>query len=253
MMQALDTWAHLNRWHLRVWENMFLAGGLLILAMILPPVPGSVFVLVVSLSAATAGAGVPLRVMVRFMCIPLLFLTVGSLPLSVTIQNAPESGWSVGWSPEGMRVAAETALRALGACSALLFLAGTTPVSSQIAVFRRLYVPETLLDVMSLTYRLLFLFDSLLTRMIIAQGGRLGYRNTRTGCHTAAIAVSALLVRTLVRAQAMERGLAARGYDGRLRVLDTVAKPSFRRLGVCSLALGAVFAAGFVWNQVAHG
>lgn len=252
-MQALDTWAHLNRWHLRVWENMFLAGGLLTLAMILPPVPGSVLVLVVSLAAATVGAGVPLRVMVRTLCIPLLFLTVGSLPLLVTIQAVPESGWSIGWSPEGLSIAAETALRALGACSSLLFLAGTTPVSSQIAVFRRLYVPETLLDVMSLTYRLLFLFDSLLTRMVIAQDGRLGYRNTRIGCQTAALAVSALLVRTLARAQSMERGLAARGYDGRLRVLDTVAKPSFRRLGACSLVLGSVFAAGFVWTRVAHG
>lgn len=239
MIQALDTWAHVNRWHDRPLENGFLAGGLLVLAMFLPPFPDALLILAVSIAAATAGAGVPLRAWVRAMTVPSVFLVLGVLPMLLTVRistGAADAGLVVGIHQEGLATTVHTGLRALAATASLILLGLTTPVPAQIGVLRRLRVPTVLLDLMALTYRLLFLLDSIAMRMIAAQVGRLGYRTVRIGFRSGALAIAGLFSRTLARAQAMERGLSARGYDGDLAVLDTFRKPNPRRLATIVLA-----------------
>ncbi len=253
MIQALDTWAQANRWHDRVIENEVLAGGLLLLAMFLPPFPGALLVFAVSIMAATAGAGVPMRVVAGAMAAPCLFLAVGVLPMLFSVRYSPGIGLDIEFSRAGMEMASAAGLRSLGATSALIFLCVTTPVSSQLGVLRRLRVPDFLLDIMLLTYRLLFLFDAILGRMIIAQDERLGYRDLRTGFRSASLVIASLFIQTLARAQAMERGLAARGYDGNLHVLDISRRPKALRLAAILAAQGFVIVLSLAWRMIYHG
>jgi len=199
-------------------------------------------------SAAVFGAGVSMRVVANAMAAPCVFLALGVLPMLLAIRHTPDTGLVIEFSRAGLATASATSLRSLGAISALIFLGVTTPVSSQLGMLRRLHAPDILLDIMLLTYRLLFLFDSILDRMIIAQAGRMGYRNLRTGFRSGSLAVASLFVQTLVRAQSMERGLAARGYDGNFHVLDISRRPHAHRLVVIVLVQVLVLAVCQVWK-----
>jgi len=239
-MHTLDTWAQVNRWHDRPLENGALAGGLLALAMLLPPFPDALLILAVSIAAVTVGAGVPLRAWVRAMTVPSVFLVLGMFPMLLTVRRSIGAGLAIGIHQEGLATALHTGLRAMAATASLIFLGLTTPVPAQIGVLRRLGLPVVLLDLMALTYRLLFLLEEIALRMIAAQVGRLGYRTLRVGFRSGALATAGLFSRTLARAQAMERGLAARGYDGDLAVLHIFRKPNPRRLAAIALTQGLI-------------
>ena len=248
----METWAHANRWHDRVIENGFLAGGLLVLAVALPPFPGGPLVFLCAVAAATVGARVPLTAMLGAMKAPLLFLAVSVLPLLVSVQHSSATGWSIELSQGGWATSSNTVSRALGATAALILLGVTTPVSAQIALLRRARLPSALLDLMAFTYRMLFLLDSLLERMIAAQDGRLGYRNLRTSFRSASMVVAVLFSRTVCRARAMERGLAARGFSGDLRVLDISRTVQPWRLVAIGLAHGLVLLLSLVIMRLSH-
>ena len=80
-------------------------------------------------------------------------------------------------------------------------------------------MPEILIDLMLLTYRTLFLLDDCRREILQAQRSRLGYRTMRLALRSSGLAAHALFCRAIDRAVRMERGLAARGYTGRLAVL----------------------------------
>lgn len=93
------------------------------------------------------------------------------------------------------------------------------PLARQAALSRRLGLPESLVDLMALVYRMLFLLEESRETIQQTQANRLGYRTVRLALRSVAMAGSGLFQRSMSRARSMERGLAARGYDGRLRVL----------------------------------
>jgi cobalt/nickel transport system permease protein len=242
-----------NRWHDRAIENGFLAGGMLLLAVILPPFPCSMLVLVTSIGAASFGARVPIRVMMRAMAGPCLFVIIGLLPMMVTVRYTENIGPVIEIHPAEIFAAVSVGLRALGATASLILLGVTTPVSIQIEMLRRLHAPSALLDLMALTYRLPFLFDGVLVRMIAAQSGRLGYRTLHTGFRSGALAVAGLFSRIPARARAMERGLAARGYNGDLVTLNTLSKPDPRRLAGIAMLHGFIVLMEPAWKIISHG
>lgn len=250
MIQALDTWAYVNHRHDRAIENAIFAGGLLLLAVLLPPFPSSLTIFVVSICAATFGARVPVRVLARAMAVPFLFIIIGILPMLLTVQYVEGKGPIVEIHRTGMIAALSVGQRTLGAAASLILLGVTTPISAQIEIFRRLRVPNVLLELMAMTYRMLFLFDGILVRMITAQASRLGYRNLQIGFRSGGMAVAGLLSRIPVRTQSMERGLAARGYSGDLTVLSTLEKPNPRRLTRIALVHVSILLVDPAWRTL---
>jgi cobalt/nickel transport system permease protein len=89
--------------------------------------------------------------------------------------------------------------------------------------------------------------------MIAAQSGRLGYRTLRTGFRSGVLIVAGLFSRTLARAQAMERGLAARGYSGDLSTLNTLRRPVSRRIAKIALVHGFILLLALGWRILPHG
>jgi cobalt/nickel transport system permease protein len=253
MIRTMDAWANINHWHDRVIENWLLSGGLLMLALILPPLPSGPLILAVSVAATTLGARVPLRVVIRAMAAPSAFLFFSVIPILLSFHSTANSSAPFGSSRSGIPMAAETVFRSLGAISALILLGVTTPAFSQIGLFRRLHIPRALLDLMVLSYRLLFLLDGIIGNMISAQTGRLGYRNLRSGFRSGSLAIAGLLTRAMTRAQIMERGLAARGYNGDLRVLDISRRADPKRLALIMLAHGLIAAVSLSWRSLRYG
>ncbi len=251
-MQLVDTWANLSRWREHPIEVMVLSGGLLTLALLLPPVPRSFAILTVSALAAVLGAGIPAGVYLRVMLWPMSFLVAGSAALALSV-NLEAGSVSVSITREGIETAGTVFLGSLSAVSSVMLLALAVPMGEILSLLRRWRVPAVLTELMGLVYRLLFVFDTTLRTTIRAQGCRLGYRNLRTSYRSLGAALAALFIRSIDRARRLEMGLAARGYQGELRVLSCRHAVSLRAillifsilLGIA--ALGLLAQGGFPW------
>ncbi|MBN9790892.1 MULTISPECIES: cobalt ECF transporter T component CbiQ [unclassified Pseudonocardia] len=212
-MLLIDETAHANRWRSRhPGEKAFLALGLLLLAVALPPWPGAVLTGAAALALLLAGARVPWRTALRLLALPLGFVIVGALPLLVTVGGDPWLALASG----GPARAAALVGRSLAAVSCLILFAATTPLADTLPRLR--WVPPAVLEITLLVYRMLFLLLDSLTAVREAQSLRMGFRTRRTTFRSLAGQGGAVFVRAFDRARRLEAGLASRGYDGSLRV-----------------------------------
>jgi cobalt/nickel transport system permease protein len=126
-------------------------------------------------------------------------------------------------SPEAVSQAIILVTRALGAASAMNFLALTTPLVDIVELLRRWHVPLILIDLMTVIYRFIFVLLETLNRIYIAQDSRLGYHTSYFRVmNSAAMLGSRLFIDAFQRSRRLQLALESRGYDGGdLRVLPS--------------------------------
>jgi len=202
-------------------------------------------VLLTIMVAASVWAGIPWRVFARTLLIPLGFILLGTVPLLFSVAFEPQ-GISLAWVPEQIPAARHLLLRALAAAACLCFLALTTPVMDWLPLLRRLRLPAVVVDIMLVLYRMLFVLAERFSSIRYAQESRLGYSTIRNTFRSSGLTGANLLVFSLKRAQAMEQGMLARGYDGDIRTLPPERHTSLHVLGCTALA-------GFVISLVTFG
>ncbi len=221
---TLDRAASLNRWRHRALAEKALIGlGFLALAVGLPPWPGAALSGLAVLGFTFAGARVPLRLWLAAVALPLGFLAAGALMLMVQV-----GADGIALAPGGAERAALLCLRAMAATFCLMFLAFTTPAAELISGLRRLRVPAEIVELALLTYRFVFLIAEEAVAMTAAQRARLGHSSRRRWLRSTAMVIANLLPRALARARRLETGLAARGWQGEMRVLSapvTLSRP----------------------------
>ncbi|MBK8176014.1 MAG: cobalt ECF transporter T component CbiQ [Rhodospirillales bacterium] len=209
-----------NRWTRRhPAEKAVLSGGLLLLALLLPPLPGAALVAASAVVIALTGARLPAGDCARVLAPLLGFLGVGAASLAVSLHldgGIP----SLSVSAAGLRDAGAVSLRALAASASLLLFILTTPVTDALALLRRAGLPVAIVEMMLLIYRFVAITLETAANGRTAQEARLGYVGLRRTIRSAGLLAAALLPRVLDRASRMETGLAARGYTGELRVLS---------------------------------
>ena len=167
------------------------------------------------------GAGVSPARFLRVALPPLGFLLLGCLSLAYSLDLGGESGkLVVRWLPGGWALIQQLAARSLGALAALLFLALTTPMIDLIALFRRLKIPEVLLEIMVLCYRMLFVFSEALHDTHTAQAARLGYATPRLALRSLGSLTANLTVQIWQRAHALHIAAQSRNNDGAFRFLE---------------------------------
>lgn len=241
-MSPVDRAAHLNRWrHRSLTEKASLALGMMLLALVLPPGPAQPLVAMLMTAAALVGARVPVKLFLSCAAAPMGFLLVGALSLAVQIDSG-----GVSLAPGGFSAAAALAARSFAALTCLLFLALTTPTSDLIAGLRRLGLPGEIAEIALLTYRFLFLLWDAAMAMNAAQAARLGHDGARRRMRSLGLLIANLLPRALDRARRLEVGLAARGWDGDMRVLSRRQKASPPMLALIAMAEAAVAATGIL-------
>lgn len=233
---TLDRAASLSPWRNRALAEKALIGfGFLALALILPPWPGAVLVSLAMLGFTFLGARVPLRLWLATAALPLGFLASGSAMLLVNLGVG-----GLGFQPEGLSQAAALVARAMAATFCLMFIAMTTPMADLFGGLRRLRLPGELVELALLTYRFVFLIADEAAAMTAAQRARLGHSSRRRWLRSSAMVIANLLPRALARARRMETGLAARGWQGEMRVLTPHVAPCKRRLALIAFAQAAV-------------
>ena len=140
---------------------------------------------------------------VRLLCPALL-----GLALAFPMSQGFRSGWE---SAAGML------LRGLCCFLSALWLASTTPLEQVLAALRRMGVPRLLIDQLAFTSRYLSVITEELSRLQVARDSR---TLTRPGVggnwRGASQVLGRLVVRSLDRADRIERAMQARGWTGRM-------------------------------------
>lgn len=218
MLRQTDNCAHSSRWKLKTGPATLFCGGLVVCVFLAPVRASAPLVLGTVVLAALVGARVSARCFLRSLAVPFGFISAGALALALGVER--EGGFRIVVSAAGLRTAADTSLRALAASSAMVLYAHTVPIGRLIGLLRRLKVSESLLDLMHLSYRNLFLLEETRESLVRAQDNRLGYSNPARSLRSGGQAGAALFMRAFDRAARLERGLSARAYDGTFQVLE---------------------------------
>ncbi len=248
-MRAIDHHAWTNRW--RDWhpaEKLLPASGLLVLTLILPPLTTAPLVLAGTTLATVRGAGVPLKTLLSVLAAPAAFLLAGIPFLAVSVDFT--QGFDLHLSNDGLWLALTTTIRALAAMSCLAFLILTTPLTDWVASLRRVGVPSGVIELILLTYRLIFVFVERALTGRQAQAARQGYSRVDRSVRSLGLLAGNLFQRALAQARRLEIGLMARGYAGELRVLAPKRVLSRPRLAI---GLGLVGLVGAASGLLARG
>jgi len=196
-----------------------------------------------SLLATLAGARIPPRAYFAVALAPLGFLALSCLTMLVT--PAAGGGWQ--WTPALLPAVAGIALRSLAVLAAVLGLVLTTPMPDLLALLRRLRLPELLLDMMALCYRMLFVLRQAWEEGSTAQAARLGHCGWRQHWRSIGLLAGHMAVQLWQRAAALQLAADARAWQGSLRFLPAPF-PRARRQVALALLAGAMLLA-LAWRD----
>lgn len=240
-MTPIDRIAATNRWRDRpLVEKALLGLGLLAVALLAPPWPTALAVLVVATLVVTVGAGVALGTWAKILAAPLGFVLTGAATLLVTVGSH-----GIALAPGGLAAAVALTLRASAAVAGLLTLTLTTPATDLVGGLRRWKVPVEIVEIALLTYRFLLVAGDTAQAMTTAQAARLGHDGWKRRIRSTGLLAANLLPRTLDRAHRLERALAARGWNGASLTVLSPSRPvaPARLAAICGL-LAALAALG---------
>jgi cobalt/nickel transport system permease protein len=233
---AIDDAAWRSAWRRRSpGDKLLLCLGLVACALALPAWPGSLLVGITAVLLALGPARVPARTFGRAVRLPLAFILIGAVTAVVQVGSA-----GIGWAPDAGARAGSLVGHAVAGSAAVLLLATTTPMSDLLPALRRLRVPEAVVEVASVVYRLLFVLLESLRTIREAQTARMGYSSLRRSYRSSGVLAAAVLTRSWDRARRMQEGLAGRGMETGLRVLPEVLPSSRAFLAASVLGLAGI-------------
>jgi cobalt/nickel transport system permease protein len=196
--------------------------------------PRTAILVAIIISVTTiAGAGIPIMRYVRVAAPPLLFLLASALSLLISLDfGSSTGGVSLHLAASELTRIAQVSSRSLACLAALLFLALTTPLSDIISLLRRCRLPDTLLDLMTLCYRTLFVLSEAIHETITAQSARLGYATFSISLRSLGGLISNLIVHIWQRSLALHLAAQSRNNDGALRFLESSYENSLRTISI---------------------
>ncbi|SDG71042.1 cobalt ECF transporter T component CbiQ [Desulfosporosinus hippei] len=171
-------------------------------------------------------AGIPARVLIKLLAIPLSFLLISVLTIAFSLSSDPSgfllahriNSLTIGIRYSDLITAVNLFLRSIGAVSCLYFLALTTPLTELITVLHRLKVPFIITELMVLIYRFIFVFLDTATTIRRAQLSRSGYVSMKSSFRSMSRLFSALLGKVFLKSQDLYNTMASRCYTGEIRV-----------------------------------
>lgn len=177
-----------------------------------------------------------MRVFMRLMAVPALFLTIGALSVAIdfsTVRDGfliavPFSGAYAGVNQFSLRTAILLFWKAIGAAACMYYLSLTTPAADLLTLLYDLGIPRLVVELTGLVYRFIFMLLETAEVMLAAQGSRLGYSSIASSYRSLGLLASALFTSSLRKSEQLYTGLEARGYDGKLSVMGDEYETSWK-------------------------
>lgn len=198
---------------------VFAVAGMLAAALA-PSVAATLLVAAVLAGVTLACARVALRDYLAVALAPMGFLATSCLTMMVAV-DLGAAGLGLHWLPQSLPQVSATVTRSLAMLAAVLGLVLTTPLTDLLPLMRRAHLPEILIDMMVLCYRMLFVFLLAWDESVTAQSARLGYHNWASTVRSLGQLGGAMAVQVWQRAHALQVAADARCYDGTLRFLPS--------------------------------
>jgi cobalt/nickel transport system permease protein len=227
-------------------EKTLLAFGIQLVALVAAGWVVGTLILVGAFAAIRFGAGVGFAEIWSALRLPLLFIAAGTSAQIVSV-GWSEVGPTLGLvDADGLAHAGFVALRSLACVAALLLLALTTPLTSLLSLMRRCGLAADIADITLMMFRIIWLVFDCLETGRRSQAARLGHSTWTRTMRSNGLLLTALLPRVLARANRMNDGLAARGYNGTLRLLTCEPPTSRGRLAGVGAAVASLAALAWV-------
>lgn len=177
---------------------------------------------VVMVMATLWKRSVPVKLYLKALLAPAFFVLTAVLGIlwvtnpgmDAVIWKVELGGLNLFLTDSSLNTAVITLERAFASVSLVYFIACHAPIWEVGLYMRRLKVPKDFVELFVLCYRFVFILLEEAGAMLEAQQLRLGYGSIERSFKDLGMLIGQLLLRTLLRARAMEEGLSLRLYDG---------------------------------------
>src|SRR3990167_4728015 len=153
------------------------------------------------------------------------------------------AGYKLVLKEEGLWNGLQTCSKVLGGISLVILLSFNTTISQLCAGLKWFRVPNTIIDLLALMYRYIFLFLDEVDTMWTAQRTRLGHTSWKKTIKSFGILGGMLVIRAFARAEQTYEAMHARGYEG--GGILTATLPPWRKKEYV-FAIGIVFVLSFL-------
>ncbi|MED1490619.1 cobalt ECF transporter T component CbiQ [Bacillus smithii] len=235
-MLLIDKYAYFNKLkNVHPVEKITLSLSLLLFALIVksPLVSFSIFIVMSTMIVVLAR--IPFSYYLKLLVIPLFFLfsgivtilisfTDGHTVISDVIWSAQIGNWRICISEESLKRAVNLVFVVLSSVSCLYFLILTTPMTAILDVLRKLKLPSIFIELITLTYRFIFVIMEESINIYQSQSSRLGYITIRQGIKSLGLLISVLFLKVFERTKQLSIAMNSRGYGDEILFFD----PSYR-------------------------
>lgn len=221
---SMDYYAYISG--IKEWNSYFKVGfavGAVLLVVICNLISVSIFTLFFMLFLTVKIGRMHVHDYIRLMTIPLFFIVFSGLAIMIHFDSQPQPDSMVCLpffitnlfiTKADFMLAVETGIKALGAVSALYMLSSSTPIGEILSAFRRIHVPDIILELMHLIYRYIFILSEVNQKQKDAARSRLGYIDYKTSLRTFGSELANLFLMSMKKAEHYYDAMEARGYEG---------------------------------------
>lgn len=225
----IDDYAYKNKLS-KVNPNMKFAIGmlLLILSLINPYNYISLLVIGIMSFVIVGIAKIEFKDYIHFIKIPLVFLILSIIMILLNFSKDKESllysinigSLYIGVSNGSIVSSTRLFFRALSCLTCIYFIMLTTPFNQLIFVFKKLHLPDIVLEISMLMYRFIFIFMEEVSDIRKSQELRFGYINLKNGYNSFGLLVNMLFKRMMIRYDEMSIVLDMKLYDGTFYIVE---------------------------------
>lgn len=175
----------------------------------------------------TAVAGIPLQKYLKILLLPMSFLLISIFTILISFGAVDIYIWSIklfntyiGISQISLNDSILLTTRVLGSISATFFLGLTTPLNKIILVFRKMHLSKTIIELIVLIYRSIFIFLEEVGEIYMGQEIKFGYSSFKKSLKSTSLLLRSLFVRVMLRYKDMVIALECKLYDGEFKIGD---------------------------------
>ena len=225
----IDDYAYKNKLS-KVNPNMkFAIGMLLLILSLINPYNYISLIIIAIMSLVIVGiAKIELKDYIHFIKIPLVFLIISIIMILLTFSKDKEvllysikiGSLYIGVSNESIISSTHLFFRALSCLTCIYFIMLTTPFNQLIFVFKKLHLPDIVLEISMLMYRFIFIFMEEVADIRKCQDPRFGSINLKYGYNSFGLLVNMLFKRMMIRYDEMSIALDMKLYDGTFYIVE---------------------------------
>lgn len=162
----------------------------------------------------------------KLLSIPLIFMIMSILAIIISISTEKTDMLTyftvgstyIGISKFGLMNALRILSRSIACLTCVYFLMLTTPFNQLIKVFKKLYIPDNVIEIAMLIYRFIFIFLEEVQEIYKSQEMKLGYMGMRNSYNSLGLLLNMLYKRMMKRYEDMSIALDMKLFDGKFHI-----------------------------------